>query len=282
MENLMQIGDFVTLTGSTLKTINYYHKIGLLPEPERSPNGYRLYGSAELNRMRLIKHLKSLGLDLKRIKELLGDVHNNRTLQEVMQALRYELVSEMKSIATRVAKIDKLLSEDTVCLDEDSLESPTFQKMAEVLGADQMEQYAQTCPQIFHQQQKLFGILDDFQWSEYYQDAFRALAAFWNTHPKEYQIALAYGARIVKLDHLSEDDPEIEHLARETSEFIRNIPFLEELSRQYGQPQAMQRLRNEMIIGALPPARKKYYQLYEQYTCSGLNQPTGNTTKDKR
>ncbi|MDD3364515.1 MAG: hypothetical protein PHZ03_06000 [Syntrophomonas sp.] len=67
----------------------------------------------------------------------------------------------------------------------------------------------------YNQQQKLFVILDDFQWSEYYHDAFQALAEFWNTHPEEYQIVLNYGARIIRLDHLSEDDPEIEHLARE-------------------------------------------------------------------
>lgn len=281
MENLMKIGDFVKLTGSTLKTINYYHKTGLLPEPERSPGGYRLYGIAELNHMRLIKHLKSLGLDLKRIKKLLGDVQSNRTQQEVLQSLRYELVGEMNSMEARIAKIDKLLSEDRVHLDEDSLESPTFQKMAEILGAEQIEQYAQTCPEIFNQQQKLFGILDDFQLSDSYQNAFRTVALFWNTHPEEYQIALNYGARIVRLDHLSEDDPEIEHLARETAEFIRSIPLLEALTQQYRPPQPIQRLRNEMIIGVLPPARKKYYQLYEQYICSEISQPTGNKTKIK-
>ena len=71
MENRIKIGDFVKLTGSTLKTVIYYHKIGLLPEQVRSPGGYRLYGPAELNRMRLIKRLKSLGLDLKHIKEIM-------------------------------------------------------------------------------------------------------------------------------------------------------------------------------------------------------------------
>lgn len=73
MENRIKIGDFIKLTGSTLKTIIYYHKIGLLPEPHRSAAGYRLYGPEELNRMRLIKRLKSLGLDLHRIKEVIGD-----------------------------------------------------------------------------------------------------------------------------------------------------------------------------------------------------------------
>ena len=60
MDNRIKIGHFVQLTGSTLKTVLYYHKIGLLQEPERSPGGYRLYGSAELSRMQLIKHLPRL------------------------------------------------------------------------------------------------------------------------------------------------------------------------------------------------------------------------------
>ncbi len=281
MENRIKIGDFVKLTGSTLKTVRYYHKIGLLPKPERTASGYRLYGPGELNRMRLIKHLKSLGLDLKRIKEILGGINNNATLQEVLQLLRSELTLDKKNIEERIEKIDKMLNQGMVQLDQDSLESPTFQKMAEILGADQIENYARTCPEIYNQQQKLFGILDDFQWSEYYHDAFRDMAEFWNTHPEKYQIALDYGARIIRLEHLSEDDPEIEHLARETSEFIGSIPLLAELTQQFGLPQPLQRLRNEMIIGVLPPARKKYYQLYEQYIYSEIGQQTGGKTKTK-
>jgi len=86
--NKIKISDLIKLTESTLKTVNYYHKIGLLPEPERSAGGYRLYGPAELNRMRLIKYLKSLGLDLKHIKEIMGEVKKPRTSRELLQSLR--------------------------------------------------------------------------------------------------------------------------------------------------------------------------------------------------
>lgn len=110
MENRIKIGDFVKLTGSTLKTVRYYHKVGLLPNPEQTPSRYRLYGPEELNRMRLIKHLKSLGLDLKRIKEILGDVNNNATIEEVLQLLRSELTIDKKNIEERIAKIDKMLN----------------------------------------------------------------------------------------------------------------------------------------------------------------------------
>jgi len=276
----MKIGDFAKLTGSTLKTIIYYHKVGLLLEPERSPGGYRLYGPAELNSMRLIKHLKSLGLDLKRIKKILGDAHNNRTLQEILQISLNELLSEKRRIEVRIAKIKKLLSEDMVHLDENSLESPTFQKMAEILGTDEIEKYARTCPEIFNQHQKLYGILDDFQWSESYLDPFRILAEFWKTHPEQYQIALDYGARCARLATLSEDDPEIEHLARETAEFIKSIHLLEEFA-PFESFQPLYSLRNEMIVSVLPPARKKYEQLIQQYLYPEIDQQTGGKTKTK-
>ncbi|WP_027364649.1 MerR family transcriptional regulator [Desulfotruncus alcoholivorax] len=281
MENRIKIGDFVKLTGSTLKTVRYYHKIGLLPKPERTASGYRLYGPGELNRMRLIKHLKSLGLDLKRIKEILGGVNNNATLQEVLQLLRSELTLDKKNIEERIEKIDKMLNQGTVHLDQDSFESPTFQKMAAILGADQIDKYAQTCPEIYNQHQKLYGILDDFQWSEHYQNSFRILAEFWKKHPEQYEIALDYAARCARLASLSEDDPEIEQLARETAEFYKSIGLLDEFGEFDTQYAPLNSLRNKMIVDNLTPARKKFEQLYQQYLYPESDKQPGGKTRTK-
>lgn len=134
MEHRIKIGDFVKLTGSTLKTVNYYHKIGLLPAPQRTDGGYRLYGLEELNRMRLIKHLKSLGMDLKQIKEIIGGSNNQRTSGEVLQSLRSELLSEKQTLEERIVKIDTILSNNAPLLDEDCFESASFQMITEILG----------------------------------------------------------------------------------------------------------------------------------------------------
>lgn len=276
MENRMKIGDFVKLTGSTLKTVRYYHKIGLLPAPERTAAGHRLYGPAELNRMRSIKHLKSLGLDLKRIKEILGNVNNNATLQEVLELLRSELVVDKKNLEERIEKIDKMLNQGLEHLDQDSFESPTFQKMAVILGADKIDKYAHTCPEIYNQHQKLYGILDDFQLNECYQDSFRILAEFWKKHPEQYEIALDYGARCAKLASLSEDDPEVEQLAREAAEFIKSIGLLDEFDGFGTQYEPFYSLRNKMIVDNLPPARKKFDQLYQQYLDLKTDKKPGN------
>lgn len=39
----MRIGEFAELVGVTTRTVRHYHHIGLLPEPDRSANGYRIY-----------------------------------------------------------------------------------------------------------------------------------------------------------------------------------------------------------------------------------------------
>lgn len=272
MENRIKIGDFVKLTGSTLKTVLYYHKIGLLQEPERSSGGYRLYGPAELTRMQIIKHLKCLGLDLKRTKEILGDIHNHKTLREVLQTLQAELLSEKKSLEERIAKIEKLLSEDKVSLDEDSFASPSFQMITEILGPDQIEKYARTCPELFDQQRKVYSILDDFQWGEDYQETFRALAEFFKAHPQEYQISLDYGARLARLAQLSEDDPEVEALARESAEFIKSMPQLMEiLGKQAGIKKPLASLYNDIVANVISPAQVKHGQLLQQYLASETN-----------
>jgi len=266
VESRIKISDFVKLTRSTLKTIIYYHKIGLLQEPKRSPGGYRLYGPVELTQMRLIKRLKSLGLDLKRIKEILGDVHNHRTLREVLQSLRIELLNEKKSLEERVAKIEMLLHKEMVILDEDTFESPSFHMITEILGSDQINKYVGTCPELFDQQRNLFGILDDFQWGEDYRGTFQALAEYFKGHPQQYKIALNYGTRLSKLSQLSEDDPEIEILARESAEFIKSIPLLKELLfNKSGLIQPLENLYNEMVSGILSPAQMKHKQLIQKY-----------------
>jgi len=52
-------------------TIRYYERVGLLPVPDRSPNGYRSYKEADIERLRFIRGAQRLGLQLRDIRELL-------------------------------------------------------------------------------------------------------------------------------------------------------------------------------------------------------------------
>lgn len=266
----IKIGDFIKLTGTTLKTINYYHKIGLLPEPERSAGGYRLYGPAELNRMRLIKRLKSMGMDLKHIKVVMGDLENPRTSREVLQSLREEILKEKQILEERLGKIDALLDKDTLLLDDDCLDSPSFQMITEILGEDQIEKYSQTCPEIYNQHRKLYGILDDFQWGEDYQEGFSDLADYFKIHPEKYQLALELGARWAEISHLNEDDSRIEAFARESAAVVNNMPPVKELYRtDPGMKPPLESVYQDMVAGVLTPAQIRYQQLFKKFLLSG-------------
>jgi Predicted transcriptional regulators len=266
METYIKIGDFVKLTGSTLKTVLYYHKIGLLPEPQRSPGGYRLYGPAELNRLRLIKHFKSLGLDLQRIKEMIGELDNPRNLQEVLQSMQTELLNEMKTLQERLTKIDSMLERENVDMDRDINNSAHFQMLTEVLGQDKMAEYERSNPRLFKQHRKLHGVLDDFQWGDDYKDSFRALAEYFKDHPQQYATSLNFGTRLARLDELSEDDPEVEALARESVRFIKSVPELAKLLSQWpGIDNPLESLYDDMAAGILSPARMRHKQLMQEY-----------------
>ncbi|WP_440708212.1 MerR family transcriptional regulator [Herbiconiux sp. YIM B11900] len=63
----MRSSDLARLAGVTVRTLRHYHQIGLLPEPERSANGYRLYTTSDLVRVLRARRLADVGVPLGRI-----------------------------------------------------------------------------------------------------------------------------------------------------------------------------------------------------------------------
>ena len=63
--------EFAALSGVTVKTLRHYDRVGLL-QPRRTAARYRVYTAADLARLRQILALRSLGLPLRRIRDLLA------------------------------------------------------------------------------------------------------------------------------------------------------------------------------------------------------------------
>lgn len=266
MKNQILIGDFVKLTNSTLKTVLYYHKIGLLNEPKRSNSGYRLYGAEELNQMRMIKHLKNLGLDLKKIKEILGYAKDNKNITEVLKSLHCELLTERKKIDEQISKIETLLNKQVEDVEETLFESSSFRAITETLDQDQFENYKKSHEELFNQQRNIFGVMDDFQWGKNYKENFSEMAKYFKLNPKKYEIALELGNRLSKLKYMEVDDPEIEKLAKEGAEFIKNEPVLKEmLYEKDGFEITNENLFDEVSNKFLSPAQIKHKKLIQKY-----------------
>ncbi len=68
---VLRVSSLGARAGMSADTIRYYEHIGLLPEPQRSPAGYRLYEEDTVERLRFIKGAQRFGLRLDEIRELL-------------------------------------------------------------------------------------------------------------------------------------------------------------------------------------------------------------------
>jgi DNA-binding transcriptional MerR regulator len=68
----VRIGELAAATGVATKTLRFYEDQGLLPEPERTPAGYRDYPPEIADRVAFIRHAQAAGLTLRQIREILG------------------------------------------------------------------------------------------------------------------------------------------------------------------------------------------------------------------
>lgn len=66
----MKIKDVADRSGFSAPTLRYYEEIGLLPEPARTPSGYRSYDEHTLDRLAFIARAKQLGCTLEEIGDL--------------------------------------------------------------------------------------------------------------------------------------------------------------------------------------------------------------------
>lgn len=68
----MKIGELAQIAQTTVETVRYYEKEGLLPETARTAGNFRVYGPAHLERLRFIRNCRALDMSHEEIRSLLG------------------------------------------------------------------------------------------------------------------------------------------------------------------------------------------------------------------
>ena len=66
------IGIVADIAHCQVQTIRYYESIGIMPEPERSAGGRRLYTNDHIDRLQFVRHARDMGFSLEQIKTLLN------------------------------------------------------------------------------------------------------------------------------------------------------------------------------------------------------------------
>lgn len=75
----MRIGELAAATGTTTKALRFYEQLGLLPEPARTPAGYRDYQPELADRIGFIRAAQACGLTLAQIGEIVALRDQGRT-----------------------------------------------------------------------------------------------------------------------------------------------------------------------------------------------------------
>ncbi|NUK13557.1 MerR family transcriptional regulator, partial [Streptomyces lunaelactis] len=103
-DGLCSIGELAEHAGVTVKTVRFYSDRGLLPEASRSVGGHRRYGPGALDRLRLIRSLRTLDLPVPEVHRILDEEDEaGSVLEDAVAGQLRELGSQLKALRWREA-----------------------------------------------------------------------------------------------------------------------------------------------------------------------------------
>ncbi len=112
-----QIGDFATISRLSVKTMRYYHEIGLLlPSRVDRFSGYRYFNEASLARVRSIQQLKALSFSLSEIIEILSNGVEPEAIRKKMHAKLSEVDQQIESFQEVRDRLQLYLAQATLPL----------------------------------------------------------------------------------------------------------------------------------------------------------------------
>lgn len=107
----LTIGSLAKVAEVNIETIRYYQRIGLINEPAKPAQGYRIYPHESLIRIKFIKRAQQLGFSLQEIGELLelGEGHCN-DIRLRAEEKRTQIDRQIKDLKKLRGTLDELIN----------------------------------------------------------------------------------------------------------------------------------------------------------------------------
>jgi len=102
MAETVHIGKAAKLTGTSVDTIRFYQKLGLVKGATRSTAGYRLFDGGQIRDLQFVRHAQELGFSLNEIKQLLALRQRRHTCSEVHSMLELKLTDVRAKIESLI------------------------------------------------------------------------------------------------------------------------------------------------------------------------------------
>jgi DNA-binding transcriptional MerR regulator len=103
----MNIGEASKASGLTPKTIRYYELIGLV-ESQRQDNGYRDYNTSQVQTLKFIHRVRSLGFTVQECRDLLAVYQNKNSTDDDRKEVARILQARLEDIDAKLIELEKL------------------------------------------------------------------------------------------------------------------------------------------------------------------------------
>ena len=90
--------------GVNVQTLRYYERRGLLAEPQRSLGGHRLYDTAAITTLQVIKAAQRLGFTLDEVADLLEAGRHRHTSSDA--GLQARAVTKLAEVQAKIADLE--------------------------------------------------------------------------------------------------------------------------------------------------------------------------------
>jgi len=106
--SMLQIGEVARRTELTVDTIRFYEKRRLLPRAMRTTGRFRLYTPEDIERIRFIRRMQTLGFSLMEIREL-GNLRARSV--DACDSVRKLLTTKLAEVRMKMHELERLESE---------------------------------------------------------------------------------------------------------------------------------------------------------------------------
>jgi len=105
MAEVVHIGEAAKLVGTSVDTIRFYQKLGLIKSAGRTAGGYRLFDREQIRDLTFVRHAQELGFSLNEVKELLALRQKHHVCSEVQSMLKRKL-GDVREKITSLSRLE--------------------------------------------------------------------------------------------------------------------------------------------------------------------------------
>src|SRR5699024_4527905 len=109
-QKLYSVGELAALSGTTIRTIQYYDKIELLVAKRDKNKKLRYYTRNDLLTLQQILFYKKLGIPLKEIKNHLVNVNNKHDVKSILKEQSETLFQKEMEVKMNIAIIEAIVA----------------------------------------------------------------------------------------------------------------------------------------------------------------------------